>query len=59
VTYGVGGWAGHWDDSIDFAQFTPTELRLIADDLEVQERAGQLRFPDGSGSGKAGRKEAT
>jgi len=58
VVYGIGSWANSWMDSIDYALFTPAELRLIANDLEEQERNGGLRYPDGSGSGKAGRKEA-
>lgn len=58
VVYGIGIWARSWEDSIDFDLFTPTELRLIADDLEEQERTGQLHYPDGSGRGKAGREEA-
>jgi len=56
VRFCAGLKSGFFGDSIRFSDFTPDELRLIADTLEAAEEAGWLHFPDGSGDGKAGRK---
>ena len=40
VVYGTAIWGCTWETALYYTQFTPTELRLIADDLEEQERTG-------------------
>ena len=46
-------------ESLFFDKWTPEELEAIARDLREQQAAGNLHYVDGSGSGKAGRREHT
>jgi ribosomal protein L37AE/L43A len=55
VVYCQGVCGGGAHNLLHFDVWTPDELRSIADDLEEQQCLGELYYPDGSGSGKAGR----
>ena len=54
---GITPGGGYMNTHLAHYQWTPDELEAIAKDLRVQEAAGGLFYNDGSGSGKAGRKE--
>jgi len=58
IVYCHGSWAGGVYNSFPSDRWTPDELEAIAKDLREQQAAGTLHYPDGSGDGQAGRKQA-
>lgn len=53
--YFQGSFAGGVDRPIAPSDWTADELETIAKDIRIREANGDLKFPDGSGSDKAGR----